>query len=293
MRIANAATPARLRRNGHGNGSATRCAHGERATALRRPPATGRARTHAGAAARRSNDSRPENGPRRPLSSICTGPGRRHAPTPSAVPEAVDTRTLACAWSSVNGGAEDRRNDTSVRLAAATRSAPGDRWARGATTTCACKLPRIGPPGSTSTTLANAANAVDWSARTLRHQDLEVQMVELDDQQQHRSAGRSLLLRLRLRACRCHRRHRYHALRGRCEIQRRRECRAHMNRVLGPGLVASWPRKTQDCRGRSGWALEPPGRAPLTAWNAATGASPSARPLRACAKANGDPGVES
>jgi Sigma-70, region 4 len=35
-------------------------------TALRRPPTTGRARTHAGAAAKRSNDYRPENGPRRP-----------------------------------------------------------------------------------------------------------------------------------------------------------------------------------------------------------------------------------
>ena len=44
------------------------------------------------------NDYRPENGPRRPPSPICTGSGRRPAPTPSAVPErlglnAVDTRT--------------------------------------------------------------------------------------------------------------------------------------------------------------------------------------------------------
>ena len=78
-----------------------RCVHGERATALRRPPTTGRAPTHAGAAAKRSNDYRPES-PRRPRSPICTGPGRRPAPTPSAAPErpghnAVDTRTLACA----------------------------------------------------------------------------------------------------------------------------------------------------------------------------------------------------
>ena len=35
-------------------------------TGLRRPPTTGRAPTHAGAAAKRSNDYRPENGPRRP-----------------------------------------------------------------------------------------------------------------------------------------------------------------------------------------------------------------------------------
>ncbi len=59
-RIANAAIPARLRRNGPENGFAKRCADGERATALRRPRTTGRARTHArGAAAKRSNDYRP------------------------------------------------------------------------------------------------------------------------------------------------------------------------------------------------------------------------------------------
>ena len=39
----------------------------ERATGLPRPPTTGRAPTHAGAAAKRSNDYRPEIGPRRPL----------------------------------------------------------------------------------------------------------------------------------------------------------------------------------------------------------------------------------
>jgi len=113
-RIANAAIPARSRRNGHGNGFAKRCAHGERATALRRPPTTGPARTHAGAAAKRSNDYRPDSGPRRPPSSICTGAGRRPAPTPSAAPErsgvnAAGTRTRACAWPSVNGSAEGRR----------------------------------------------------------------------------------------------------------------------------------------------------------------------------------------
>ena len=114
-----AAIPARSRRNGPGNGFAKRCAHGERATALRRPPTTGRARTHADAAAKRSNDYRPENGPRRPLSSICTGAGRRPSRTPSAAPErsgvnAVDIRTRAGAWPSVNGSAEGRRDASAI-----------------------------------------------------------------------------------------------------------------------------------------------------------------------------------
>ena len=99
-RIANAAIPARSRRNGPGNGFARRCAHGERATALRRPRMTGRAPTHAGAAAKRSNDYRPENGPHRPPSPICTAAWAAAAPTPSPAPErpghnAVVTRTLA------------------------------------------------------------------------------------------------------------------------------------------------------------------------------------------------------
>ena len=120
-RIANAAIPARSRRNGPGNGFAKRCAHGERATALRRPPMTGRARTHAGAAAKRSNDYRPENGPRRPPSSICTGAGRRPSPTPSAAPErpghnAVEIRMRACAWPSVNGAPKVAANATAIRL---------------------------------------------------------------------------------------------------------------------------------------------------------------------------------
>jgi hypothetical protein len=50
-------------------------------------PTTGRAPTHAGAAAKRSNDYKPENGPRRPPSSTYTGPGRRPSRTPSAAPE--------------------------------------------------------------------------------------------------------------------------------------------------------------------------------------------------------------
>ena len=44
-----------------------RCAPGEHATALRHPPTIGRAPTHSGAAAKRSNEYRPESGPRRPL----------------------------------------------------------------------------------------------------------------------------------------------------------------------------------------------------------------------------------
>ena len=82
-----------------GNGFARRCSHGGRATALRRPPMTGRERTHAGAAAKRSSDYRPQNGPHRRPSPICTAAGRRPAPTPSAAAErpgdnAVDIRTL-------------------------------------------------------------------------------------------------------------------------------------------------------------------------------------------------------
>jgi hypothetical protein len=109
-RTANAAIPARLRRDGPGNRFAKRCAHGEHATAQRRPPTTGRAPTHAGAAAKRSNESKPENGPRRPLSSICTGPGRRPWRTPSAAAgrsrvNAVDIRTRAGARPPVTGAA--------------------------------------------------------------------------------------------------------------------------------------------------------------------------------------------
>ena len=98
--IANAAIPARSRRNGHESRFAKRCAPGERATALRHPRTTGRAPTHAGAAAKDSNEYKPENGPRCPPSSICTGAGRRPSRTPSAAPErsevnAVDIRTRA------------------------------------------------------------------------------------------------------------------------------------------------------------------------------------------------------
>ena len=163
-RIANAAIPARSRRNGHENGCAKRCAHGKRATALRRPPTTGPAPTHAGAAAKRSNDYGPENGRRRLRSPICTEPGRRPAPTPSAAPErpghnAVVTRTLALRLVICERGR--RRSPHTpwpfVSVAATRPSAPGDCWAREATATCACKPPRIGPPASTSTTLATAA----------------------------------------------------------------------------------------------------------------------------------------
>src|SRR5205085_12558315 len=85
------------------------------ATALGRPPTTGRARTHA---RRRGGEALKRlQAAEWPASSTVTdvyGRGRRPAPTPLAAPEhvgldAVDTRSLACAWSSVNGGAEDRR----------------------------------------------------------------------------------------------------------------------------------------------------------------------------------------
>ena len=108
----------------------------------RRPRTTGRARTHVGAAAKRSNDYRPENGPRRPLSSICTGAGRRPSPTPSAAPKrsgvnAVDIRTRACAWPPVNGSTEGRRDASAIRLsgrrdAASPRSSVSSRRLYGA-----------------------------------------------------------------------------------------------------------------------------------------------------------------
>ena len=173
--IANAAIPARSRRNGHENGFAKRCAHGKRATALRRPRMTGRARTHAGAAAKRSNDYTPQNGPHRPPSPICTAAGRRPAPTPSSAPErpghnAVVTRILALRLVICERGR--RRSPHTPRSfvsAAATRpSALGDCWAWGATATCACKSPRIGPPASTSTTPATAAKEGSRCGRSQR-----------------------------------------------------------------------------------------------------------------------------
>ena len=119
-RTANAAIPARSRRNGHGSGFAKRCVHGVCATALHRPRMTGRARTHADAAARRSHDYRPQNGPHRRPSPICTAAGRRPAPTPSPTPEhpghnAVVTRTLACAWPSLNGAPTVAAHATAAR----------------------------------------------------------------------------------------------------------------------------------------------------------------------------------
>ena len=131
-RIANAAIPARLRRNGHGNGFAKRCALGERATALRRPRMTGRARTHADAGAKRSHDYRPQNGPRRPLSAICTELGRRPSPTPSAAPErsgvnAVDRRTRGGARPLLNGSGDGGRRDASAIASVGRRDAASPR----------------------------------------------------------------------------------------------------------------------------------------------------------------------
>ena len=93
------------------------------ASALRRCPVLLRLVAHARTptrAAKRSNDCRPENGPRRRLSSICTGAGRRPSPTPSAAPErsgvnAADIRTRARASPPVNGSAEGRRDASANR----------------------------------------------------------------------------------------------------------------------------------------------------------------------------------
>ena len=102
------------------------------ASALRRCAVVVRLVAHPRTPARRrcAERYRPENGQRRPPSSICTGPGRRPAPTSSAAPErlgldAVDTRTLACAWSSLMGGGEDRRNATAIRLFSRSNAAVG------------------------------------------------------------------------------------------------------------------------------------------------------------------------
>ena len=59
--------PGAIARQWTASGAVRRCAPGERATALRRPRMTGRAPTPAGAAAKRSNEYKPENGPRRRL----------------------------------------------------------------------------------------------------------------------------------------------------------------------------------------------------------------------------------
>ena len=167
--------PGRSRRNGHGSGFAKRCAHGERATALRRPRMTDRARTHADAAERRSHDYRAQNGPHRPPSPICTAAGRRPAPTPSPAPErpghnAVVTRTLACAWPSLNGAPTVAAHATAARPCG--RRRPVTAGPGGATATCACKPPRIGPSASTSTTLATAAKEGRQRSRTAERADM-------------------------------------------------------------------------------------------------------------------------
>jgi hypothetical protein len=114
--------PGAIAPHGLGHGCARRCARGERATALRHPRMTGRERTHADAAVRRSNGYTPENGPRRPPSPICTAPGRRPAPTPSVAPErlgvnAGEMRTRACGWPSVNGAPKVAPNASAIRPA--------------------------------------------------------------------------------------------------------------------------------------------------------------------------------
>jgi len=87
-RIANAAIPARLRRNGPGNGFAKRCVDGERATALHRHRTTG-SRTHArrrGGEALKRLQAGEWPAPYH-CGSICTGHGLRPSPTPSAAPQ--------------------------------------------------------------------------------------------------------------------------------------------------------------------------------------------------------------
>jgi hypothetical protein len=96
---------------------------------------------------------KPENGPRRPLSSICTGTGRRPAPTPSAAPKrsgvnAADIRTRACARPPVNRSAEGRRDASANppsgrRHAASPRSSVSSRPSYGG--------PNSGPPALTAT----------------------------------------------------------------------------------------------------------------------------------------------
>ena len=97
--------PGAIARDERGDGFAKRCAHGERAPALRRPGMTGRARAHAGAAAKRAR-LQAGNRPHRPPSPICTGPRRRPAPTPSTAPErprAVAVKRTGLRIASVNG----------------------------------------------------------------------------------------------------------------------------------------------------------------------------------------------
>jgi hypothetical protein len=120
-----------------------------------------------GAAAKRSNDYRPQNGPRRRPSPISTPAGRRPAPTPSPAPErpghnAVVAWILALRLVICERG---RRRSPHmprplVSVAATRRSAPVAAAARGATASCTCKPPRIGPSASTSTTLATTAKRV-------------------------------------------------------------------------------------------------------------------------------------
>ncbi len=128
-RIANAAIPARSCRNGPGNGFAKRCAHGEHATARRRPRMTGRARTHAGAAAKRSNDYKPKHGRtvhrHRCVRELGGGPRRRLRRRLNAgASVAVEIRTRACAWPSVNGAPTLTANASQATPARAQVSTP-------------------------------------------------------------------------------------------------------------------------------------------------------------------------
>ena len=112
-------------------------------------------------------DYRPENGPRRPLSSICTAAGRRPAPTPSPAAERPGHNAVV-AWTGAlrlviceRGRRRSPHTPRPFVSVAATRPwAPVAAGSRGATASCACKPPRIGPRASTSTTLATTAKRV-------------------------------------------------------------------------------------------------------------------------------------
>lgn len=110
---------------------------------------------------------------------------------------------LGCAWSSVNRGR--RRSPQTLRpfvssAAAARASALGDCWATGATATCACKLPRIGPPASTSMTLVTAAMQARWPMPPAARAVSDAERPEIGDLQGRSDLSRETS-RCRKRGC--------------------------------------------------------------------------------------------
>jgi hypothetical protein len=112
-RIANAAIPAPSRRNGHGNGSAKQCEHGERATALRRPHTTGpHPRTPARRPSAQTTTSRRMASAvhgHRSVRGLGQGPRRRLRWRERLGLKCRFMGTRACTWSCVSRSAEDRR----------------------------------------------------------------------------------------------------------------------------------------------------------------------------------------